>query len=197
MQDTRVRRSLLKSLTGAAFLAFLAVSLSAGTVLAQGNSDNSRNNILFTQQDQVKEFSLETLKGYQVGTATGKISGTTSVVFAFAFPQVSAGQPNLAFTNHVTITDIDGDQIFFLNEGTGFFNPPPSSETFFGSGGPLTGTYKVTSGTGKYASWRIGTTYRYRAVATNPAWGYLGIVPGGALGTVYVEVYSNPLKKTD
>jgi hypothetical protein len=191
MQDTRVRRSLLRSLAGAAFLAFLAVSLSAGTVLAQGNSNNSRNNILFTQQDSVQKFDINfgtgAGSGYQVGTTVGKISGTSSVLFQVQLEPSATGIFPLTFTNSVTITDIDGDQIYFLNAGTGKFHL--GDTTFVGSGGPLTGTYEVTGGTGKYASWKVGARYPYRAIATNP--------PLNGFGTVYVEVYSNPLKKTD
>jgi hypothetical protein len=38
----------------------------------------------------------------------------------------------------------------------------------------------LTGGSGKYAKWKAGTVYDYRAVATNP--------PNGTLGNVYVQV---------
>jgi hypothetical protein len=52
---------------------------------------------------------------------------------------------------------------------------------FEGSGGPLRGTYVLTSATGKYSHWKVGTTFSYRAIATNPP------NPPGALGSVYAK----------
>jgi hypothetical protein len=138
---------------------------------------------LFTQQDAVQAFDFLTGQGYQVGTATGRISGTTFVSFQF----VPSGPPSgneLPFTFHntVIVTDIDGDQVFFDNDGTGTFHLGIPGSDFRGSGGPLKGTYVVTGATGKYADWKIGTTFAYKAVATNPP------SPAGALGTVFVQV---------
>jgi hypothetical protein len=186
MPKTSVQRSYWKGLAGAALLVFMAVTISASGVLAQGNSDNSRNNILFTQQDTVQQFDVNTGIGYQVGTAIGKISGTTSVFFVFELQAPPPGVLPLKFINKVTITDLDGDQIYFDNDGSGLFHL--FDDHFVGAGGPLSGTYIVTGGTGKYESWRVGTKYKYRAIATNPP------PPATGLGTVYVEVYSNPLK---
>jgi len=138
--------------------------------------------LVMTQQDKVEAFDLLTGRGYQVGTATGVISGTTFVDFQF----VPTGPPDgdtlpIAFSNKVIITDIDGDQLFFDNEGTGSFHLGVPGADFRGSGGPLRGTYVVTGGTGKFSEWEVGKTYSYRAIATNPP------VPG-ALGTVRVQV---------
>jgi hypothetical protein len=137
--------------------------------------------VLFTQQDAVQAFDLITGQGYQVGTATGLISGTTSVQFQFAptGPPVGDALP-IAFHNKVVITDVDGDQLFFDNDGTGTFHL--GGATFLGTGGPLTGTYVLTGATGKYQNWKIGSTYEYRAIATNPP------SPPTGLGTVYVRV---------
>ena len=144
---------------------------------------------LFTQQDTVQAFDLGTGKGYQIGTATGKISGTTFVDFQFAptGPPVGDVLP-ISFQNKVIITDVDGDQIFFDNNGTGSFHLGVPDAEFRGSGGPLTGTYIVTGGTGKYESWTAGTAYRYRAIMSNPP------NPADALGTVYVEVSRYKIK---
>ena len=145
--------------------------------------------ILFKQQDMVKAFDIVTGKGYQIGTATGIISGTTFVEFQFAptAPPVGDEIP-ITFQNKVIITDIDGDQIFFDNNGTGSYHIGAPGFGFQGTGGPLTGTYVVTGATGKYQSdhswhhrWAVGSTFRYRAITTNPP-------TPGALGTVYVEI---------
>ena len=139
---------------------------------------------MFTQQDAVQSFDFFTGKGYQIGTATGRISGTTFVSFQFApsGPPVGDALP-ITFHNEVIVTDIDGDQIFFDNDGTGTFHLGVPGADFRGSGGPLRGTYVVTGATGKYAAdWKIGLTLDYKAIATNPP------SPAGALGTVYVQV---------
>ncbi len=169
--------------TRIAGIALVVALMSLNCVWAQNGSPP--NNILFTQQDQVQKFDVDFSTGagtgYQIGTAKGKISGTTSVFFSVQLLKAPPGNLPFQFSNTVTITDLDGDQIYFLNEGTGSFHL--ADPNFVGSGGPLTGTYKVTGGTGKFASWHVGQTFRYRAIATNP--------PTNGFGTVYVEVYSN------
>ena len=142
-------------------------------------------NVWFTQQDAVQAFNLNTGQGYQIGTATGRISGTTFVEFQFVpvGPPVGDVLP-IAFFNKVTITDIDGDQIFFDNDGTGSFHLGVPGADFRGSGGPLAGTYVLTGATGKYSGWKVGSRYKYRAIATNPP------APPARLGNVYVEVLS-------
>lgn len=139
--------------------------------------------VLFTQQDAVQAFDLVTGEGYQIGTAKGLISGTSFVQFQF----VPTGAPTgdalpIAFHNRVIITDLDGDQITFDNDGTGTFHLGIPGAPFQGAGGPLRGTYVVTGATGKYSEWRTGTTFTYQAIATNPP------TPPGGFGTVYVEV---------
>lgn len=135
------------------------------------------------QLDTTQTFDLATGRGLQVGTVTGLISGTTSVEVAFfpAGPPVGDALP-VTFQNKVIITDLDGDQIFFDNNGTGSFHVGIPGFPFRGAGGPLVGTYVVTGGTGKYASWTVGTTFSYRAAWTLPP------NPPGALGTVYAEI---------
>jgi hypothetical protein len=137
--------------------------------------------VLFKQQDAVQAFDFNTGTGFQIGTATGSIAGTTYVSFQFvpSGPPVGDALP-FTFVNKVIVTDIDGDQLFFDNNGTGTFHLGGSD--FRGTGGPLTGTYVVTGGTGKYQSWTVGTTFTYHAVATNPP------SPAGGFGNVYVEV---------
>jgi hypothetical protein len=146
--------------------------------------------ILFTQQDVVKAFDPITGKGVQIGTATGAIAGTTFVDFQFApaGPPVGDALP-ITFQNKATVTDIDGDQLFFDNDGSGTFHLGVPGFDFKGSGGPLTGTYVVTGGTGKYQQWKIGTTFTYRAIITNPP------SPSGTLGTVYVVVSYHDRRK--
>ncbi len=169
---TRVARSL-------AALAIVAMVF-AGTAYAQ---PPEHGRVLFIQQDEVQAFDLNTGKGYQIGTATGLVAGTTFVDFQFAptGPPTGDALP-IAFHNKVIISDIDGDQLFFDNDGSGTFHLGVPGFSFAGSGGPLTGTYVLTAGTGKYAGWKVGTTYAYRAIATNPP------TPPGGLGNVYVQV---------
>ena len=166
-----------------AFVVIAAVAVVAALVSPPGARAQGNVHILFTQQDTVQQFDLVTGQGFQTGTAAGAIAGTTFVEFQF----VPAGPPAgdllpIAFQNKVIVTDIDGDQVFFDNNGTGSFHLGVPGFDFRGSGGPLTGTYVVTGGTGKYQQWKVGTTFTYRAVATNPP------SPPGALGTVYVQV---------
>ncbi len=173
----------------------VATLLPLATAMAQ-NATPGRNNILFTQQDEVQQFILDlgtgTGTGYQTGTAIGKISGTTYVSWSFqvvAFLSDTKG--TISFDNTVIITDLDGDQITFKHEGTGLFHFAfnPGNDVFQGTGGTLTGTYEVTDGIGKYASW-VGNKYDYRGVATNPPQPN----PVTKFGTVYAEVYSGKSK---
>jgi hypothetical protein len=160
----------------------IAVALSLGASVSTVRADG-RDGLLFTQQDAVQAFDLTTGQGYQVGTATGDINGTTLVEFQFTptGPLVGDALP-IAFQNKVTITDIDGDQIFFDNNGTGKFHVGVPGADFRGTGGPLSGTYVVTGGTGKFKSVKVGSTFSYRAVATNPP------SPPDRLGNVFVQV---------
>ena len=132
--------------------------------------------VLFTQQDYVTAFNLATGAGQQVGTVTGKISGTSIVDFQYT----PTGPTTFNFDNKVVITDLDGDQLRIRNQGTGSFIAP-IDPSVFALGGPLEGTYEVLNGTGKYSSW-VGEIFSCRAVLSNPVSG---------LGTVYVEVLSN------
>jgi hypothetical protein len=161
------------------FAVVLTMTL-ASTARAQAGRSGS---VLFTQQDAVQAFDFNTGQGYQIGTSTGIISGTTFVQFQFAPTGPPAGDAlPISFHNTVIVTDLDGDQLFFDNDGTGKFHLGVPGADFRGSGGPLTGTYVVTGGTGKFSTWKIGTKYSYRAVATNPP------TPSGALGTVFVQI---------
>ena len=166
----------------AAVAGFILLAMTVSVASAQKESPWF-GHILFTQHDTVEAFDLVTGKGFQIGTVTGIISGTTFVEFQFApsGPPVGDVLP-ITFQNKVIITDIDGDQIFFDNNGTGSFHLGIPGFEFKGSGGPMTGTYVVTAATGKYQHWTVGSTYRYRAIATNPP------TPPGGLGTVYVEI---------
>jgi len=159
-----------------------ALLVSAAAVGVRAD-EHGRDHILFTQQDAVQAFDLLTGQGYQIGTSTGDIAGTTLVEFQFipTGPPVGDVLP-IAFHNKVTITDIDGDQIFFDNDGIGSFHLGVPGADFRGTGGPLSGTYVVTGGTGKFQQIKVGSTYAYRAIATNPP------SPPDRLGNVYVEV---------
>jgi hypothetical protein len=163
---------------GFALAAALFVSGALLAPRAAAQSTNNRNNLLLVQQDHVLAFNFATGAGRQVGTVTGRISGTSVVDFQFTLTSATT----LTFDNKVVITDLDGDQLRIRNVGTGRFIFP-IDPSVFGLGGPLEGSYEVLAGTGKFASW-VGRKYPYRAVASNPA---------GGLGTVYVEVYSNPI----
>jgi hypothetical protein len=136
--------------------------------------------LLLIQRDALQAFDVVTGQGQHVGTATGQVSGTTSVQFQYA----PAGPPHgdvlpILFHNDVTVTDIDGDQLVYSADGTGSFHLGIPGSGFRGTGGPLTGTYVVTGGTGKYSAWTSEQQCPYRAVATMP--------PSG-LGTAYVEL---------
>lgn len=158
--------------------AFIVLAVVCSATL---RADDEERRLLFAQRDAVQAFDLVTGKGYQIGTTNGLISGTSFVSFQFTIvggPGPDGALP-ITFNNKVIITDIDGDQLFFDNTGTGKFNIGLGA--FVGTGGPLTGTYVLTSGTGKFATWKVGSTYDYRAIASNPP-----IV--GALGNVYVQV---------
>jgi hypothetical protein len=160
----------------------VAVTLSLGFSVSSVHADG-KDHVLLTQQDVVQAFDLMTGLGYQVGTVTGDIVGTTLVEFQFTATGAPVGDVlPIAFQNKVTITDIDGDQIFFDNNGTGKFHVGAPGAPFQGSGGPLVGTYVVSGGTGKFKSVKIGSTFAYRAIATNPP------APPDRLGTVFVEV---------
>ncbi|MCC6380952.1 MAG: hypothetical protein IT304_00510 [Dehalococcoidia bacterium] len=163
----------------AAILA-LPGALFAPRAAAQAANAN-RGNVLFTQQDHVVAFNVAPPlgTGRQVGTVAGKVTGTSIVDFQFTF----TGPFTFNFDNKVVITDLDGHQLRIRNLGSGVF-VSPIDPAIFAVGGPLVGTYEVLAGTGKFVSW-VGRKYPYRAVASNP--------PGG-LGTVYVEVYSNPVQ---
>ena len=137
---------------------------------------------LFTQQDTVQAFDVVTGKGFQIGTAVGWISGTTFVDFSFEPTGAPIGDVlPIAFHNKVLITDLDGDQVSFENDGTGSFHLGVPGFPFQGTGGPLRGTYVVTGATGKFTKLKVGTTFVYRAIATNPP-------SPGQLGTVLAQV---------
>ncbi len=195
---TCLRRSTLLVFVLIATLSILA------TAVAQ-NTTPGRANILFTQQDEVQKFELNPPdlehhnllwgKGYQTGTAIGKISGTSYVTWTFlVVTPIVDDKATISFDNTVIVTDLDGDQITFRHVGTGLFHFAlfdVFTDTFQGSGGTLTGTYQVTGGIGKYASW-VGNKFDYRGIATNPP----PKVPGGLepLGNVYAEIYSGKSK---
>ena len=161
MQE-KARKALMGFARPAAALIVLALVFGA-TLRA---SDEHRR-LLFAQRDEVQAFDVTTGIGFQTGTTTGSVVGTSFVKF------------------HFTITGPPGANgalpIAFDNKGTGFFHPGLPGDPFRGTGGPLSGTYVVTGGTGKFATWKVGSTFAYRAIATNPP-------KANALGTVYVQV---------
>lgn len=172
------RAAFLRMARLTAALAVVVVSLAWA---APARADEKGVQLLFTQQDTVQEFSIVTGHGFQTGTAIGLISGTSFVEFQFAPAGALVGDVlPITFHNKVIISDIDGDQISFDNDGTGSFHVGFPGAPFQGSGGPLRGTYVVTAATGKFSGWKVGTKFTYKSIATNP--------PNGALGTVYVEV---------
>ena len=159
--------------------ALMVVAVIASATL---RADGEVPRLLFAQHDEVQAFDVRTGKGFQTGTTTGIVNGTSYVNFHFAIvgPPGTDGALPITFNNKVIITDMDGDQLFFDNPGTGRFHVGIPGDTFAGTGGPLTGTYVLTKGTGKFASWAVGSTYDYRAIATNP--------PNGHLGNVHAQV---------
>jgi hypothetical protein len=166
----------------------LALLLTLGSVLSQVRGQQGRN-LLFIQQDKVIAFNPSTGLGQQVGTATGRINGATIVKFQFTI----TGAFTFSFDNRAGITDTDGDQVIFKNVGTGKFIVPGVIDgtspfgPIFGIGGPLTGTYEAVAASGKYKR-LLGRKFPYRAVASNP---FSASPDPNALGSVYVEVYSD------
>jgi len=177
----QVRRVFQRMVRPAA--ALVVVALVCGATL---RADEEAARLLIAQHDEVQAFSFDPQtgkgNGFQTGTTTGLIIGTSYVEFHFTFvgPPGPDGTFPFVFSNKAIITDMDGDQLVFDNNGTGKFHAGVPGDPFAGSGGPLTGTYVLKSGTGKFATWKVGSTYDYRAIATNP--------PNGALGTVHVQV---------
>jgi len=175
--SAQVRRAFVRMVRPAAAVMIVAVVTSATL-----RADDEERRLLFAQRDAVQAFDTTTGKGFQTGTTNGLISGTSFVSFQFTIvggPGPDGALP-ITFNNKVIITDLDGDQLFFNNTGTGKFHVGFPGDTFAGVGGPLTGTYVLTGGTGKFAKWKVGSTYEYHAIAANP--------PNGALGNVYVQV---------
>ena len=88
-----------------------------------GCARSQKDNVIH-QQDAVQAFDFTTGNGYQIGTARGPIAGTTFVQFQYTptGPLGPTGALPVSFQNKVLITDIDGDQLSFDNNGTGQFN---------------------------------------------------------------------------
>jgi hypothetical protein len=177
MMSESLRKPLVRMARPVAASIVMAVLFSAAL-----RADDQEPRLLIAQHDEVQAFNVVTGSGYQTGTTTGLVVGTSYVNFHFTIvgPPEADGALPITFSNKVIITDMDGDQLFFDNNGTGRFHVGIPGDTFAGTGGPLTGTYVLTKGTGKFATWAIGSTYDYRAIATNP--------PNGALGNVHAQV---------
>lgn len=174
------RRNILAGLLG-----FAGVSKAASTA-ARG--DGNRKDlfspaVLFVGQDNVLAFP-PTGDGVRVGTAVGKLSGTTITNFQF----LPVAPPAFAADDLVALSDSEGDQILFRARVNGRFLPAFGDATLpngivFGLGGPFTGTYEVIKASGKYG-YLVGRKFPCRGIGSNPA-------KPGFLGTVYVEVYSD------
>ncbi|MCU1300661.1 MAG: hypothetical protein JWQ87_945 [Candidatus Sulfotelmatobacter sp.] len=174
------RRTILSAILGAFSAPGTAMEL----------SETAAHRLLFIQQDNVVSFP-PTGDGVRVGTATGRINGTTIENFQF----LPVPPPRFEANDLLVVTDVDGDQLLFLVNIAGHFLPTSSAGgignfpsgtgqgNIFGLGGPFTGTYQVTGATGKYVL-LINRKFPCRGVASNPA-------KGNFLGTVYVEVFSD------
>lgn len=174
------RRNILAGLLGFAGLSKAASSSEGG----EGNrKDLFSPAVLFVSQDNVLAFPA-TGDGVRVGTATGRLAGTTITNFQFLpVPPPAFGADDL-----VVLSDPEGDQILFRARVTGRFLAPFGEATLpngivFGLGGPFTGTYEVIKASGKYG-YLVGRKFPCRGLGSNPA-------KPGFLGTVYVEVYSD------
>lgn len=142
--------------------------------------------IFFIQNDLVIAFNQNTGVGGQIGNVLGAIGGTSITNFQF----VPKSQTAITFDNRCLITDTDGDQILFRVLGTGqFITPLVDTTSTLGTlqaiGGPLVATYIALQGSGKYA-FLVGREFPCKMAATNAA-----NPSSGALGNVYVEVYSD------
>jgi hypothetical protein len=163
--------------------------------------------VVFTQRDKVLVFNAPPPvgtgdgTGRQVGTVTGRIygrtiEGTSIVSFQF-FIDLNQNNPDgteITFENKVSLVDLSGGQLVFVNDGAGLFVPPLDPDVFeIGGplGGRLGGSYVLIDADGKYSDLKDlplrKRTFCYRAVASNP--------PGDPaspenLGTVFVQVRS-------
>lgn len=179
------RRNILAGLLGLGGLT--AMAQADDTDLQPQAVFNSGLQLFFAQRDAVINFDGNTGIGAHIGTVEGAIVGTSITNFQF----IPTSQTTIRFDNRVLITDIDGDQIIFQYIGTGrFIIPPPVDTTsplgnLLALGGPLTATYIALQGTGKYA-FLVGRKFPAKSVATNAT-----RPSSGALGNVYVEVYSD------
>src|SRR5262245_18727250 len=83
-----------------------ALAAVATLVFASAARAEDKVQLLFTQRDAIQAFDLVTGRGFQTGTAIGKISGTSFVDFQLT----PSGPPTgdvlpITFHNHVIITD--------------------------------------------------------------------------------------------
>ncbi|MEX2260647.1 MAG: hypothetical protein WD696_01785 [Bryobacteraceae bacterium] len=172
------RRKMLATLLGGLGLSKAASAASADNA---GPKNAWAPGLLFIQQDNVLSFP-PTGDGVRVGTATGRLAGSTITNFQF----LPVPPPEFQADDLVVITDSEGDQILFRARVTGRFLAPFGEASLpngnvFGLGGPFSGTYEVTKATGKYG-YLVGRKFPCKGIGSNPA-------KGNFLGTVYVEVY--------
>lgn len=172
------RRNMLAGLLG-----FAGLSKAASEEGERNVRPGRGPSLLFVQQDQVLAFP-PTGDGVRVGTATGRLNGTTITNFQF----LPVPPPVFQADDLVNLNDSDGDQILFRAKVTGRFLAPFGDASrpngiVFGLGGPFTGTYEVIQANGKYV-YLIGRSFPCKGLGSNPA-------KPGFLGTVYVEVYSD------
>src|SRR5262245_49893966 len=105
--------------------------------------------------------TLSDTLSWRCAAARPTACGFVNFQFTIVGAPGSDGALPITFSNKVVITDLDGDQLFFDNTGTGAFHVGFPGDAFVGVGGPQTGTYVLTGGTGKYAVWTVGATYPY------------------------------------
>jgi hypothetical protein len=171
------RRKFLAATLGILGLAKVPAKAAEGDGNPAGGPD-----ILFVHRDLVVDFNPGTGLGTHLGTADGRITGTTIVNFQFT----PVSQTDITFDNRVLITDLEGDQVLFKQTGAGRFITPLSEKSIngnlMGTGGPLAGVYECVQASGKW-SFLVGRKFSHRTIATNPS----KALPG----CVYVEVYND------
>ena len=175
-------------------LTLFALIAALGTPFIARAQSEDRPDLLFVQRDRAPEFVLDFAAnspvpvgghGIEVGTHREPLrappspissSGASAWTIALASPTSMANRIILA-----PIADPTSAADFQVYGATG-------------SGIVLTGTYQVVATTGKYVSrYRIGQTFRFKSIATNPSFPPASAPAPGSIvpGTEYVEVYRN------
>jgi hypothetical protein len=181
-----------------AWLLVAAMVLVSGTSLVYGQQaldpkDFESNSLLFAQQDVLPSFGQQT--GVRLGTVKGLISGNITTNFFFTVPPPAPPGPGIFVADdRALVIDTEGNQILFEvhSEGTASFDTLAPDITPFRA--PYIATYKVIKATGKLAKYE-GLVFPARGTGVISTPLFFSPEPITPVGTVYVEVSRNPIKK--